>query len=139
MGVHNCTTSFDKRKEELEKQRVSNLMFSYEGIDAEIKVWESIKSCNYFKKSYLFKRKIDVDKILKELYRAKEAKKVVELKTESLFLHYMSEEERIKKKEEEELKKDFKELKIYNNIKVYSLKLKELFSSLNICFNNIIY
>ena len=58
------------------------------------------------KKSYLFKRKIDVDKILKELYRAKEAKKVVELKTESLFLHYMSEEERIKKKEEEELKKN---------------------------------
>ena len=106
MGVQYYTTSFDKRKEELKKQRESNLMFSYEGIDAEIKVWESIKSCNYFKKSYLFKRKIDVDKILKELYRAKEAKKVVELTTESLFLHYMSEEERIKKKEEEELKKN---------------------------------
>ena len=116
MGVNYYTTSFDKRKEELEKQRVSNLMFSYEGIDAEIKVWESIKSCNYFKKSYLFKRKIDVDKILKELYRAKEAKKVVELKTESLFLHYMSEEERIKKKEEEEQRRTKEGLQIINNI-----------------------
>ena len=67
-------------------------MFSSEGIEAEIKVWELIKSCNYSDKSFLFKRNINVDNVLKELYKAKEQKKLVELKTKSLFVKYWTEE-----------------------------------------------
>ena len=86
-------TSFEKRENELKGERKNLLMFSSEGIEAEIKVWELIKSCNYSDKSFLFKRNINVDNVLKELYKAKEQKKVVELKTKSLFVNYWTEEE----------------------------------------------
>ena len=85
-------TSFEKRENELEDKRKNLLMFSSEGIEAEIKVWELIKSCNYSDKSFLFKRNINVDNVLKELYKAKEQKKLVELKTKSLFVKYWTEE-----------------------------------------------
>jgi hypothetical protein len=94
MGIGNGPkTSFEKRENELEIERKNLLMFSSEGIEAEIKVWELIKSCNYSDKSFLFKRNINVDNVLKELYKAKEKKKVVELKTKSLFVNYWTEEE----------------------------------------------
>jgi hypothetical protein len=94
MGIGNGPkTSFEKRENELEIKRKNLLMFSSEGIEAEIKVWELIKSCNYSDKSFLFKRNINVDNVLKELYKAKEKKKVVELKTKSLFVNYWTEEE----------------------------------------------
>ena len=97
-------TSFDRRQEELEDKRKNLLMFSFEGIEAEIKVWELIRSCHYSDKSFIFKRKIDVDDILKELYKAKEQKKVVELKTRSLFVNYMTAEEIEEKKKLEKQK-----------------------------------
>jgi hypothetical protein len=86
-------TSYENRENELEDKRKNLLMFSSEGIEAEIKVWELIKSCNYSDKSFLFKRNINVDNVLKELYKAKEQKKVVELETKSLFVNYWTEEE----------------------------------------------
>ena len=85
-------TSYENRENELEDKRENLLMFSSEGIEAEIKVWELIKSCNYSDKSFLFKRNINVDNVLKELYKAKEQKKLVELKTKSLFVKYWTEE-----------------------------------------------
>ena len=85
-------TSYENRENELEDKRKNLLMFSSEGIEAEIKVWELIKSCNYSDKSFLFKRNINVDNVLKELYKAKEQKKLVELKTKSLFVKYWTEE-----------------------------------------------
>ena len=114
MGTH-FKTSFDRREEELENERKNLLMFSFEGIEAEIKVWELIKSFNYSDKSFLFKRKINVDNVLKELYKAKEQKKVVELETKSLFVNYWTEEE-IKKyieKKKLENEKAMKEIEEY--------------------------
>jgi hypothetical protein len=108
-------TSFENRENELEGERKNLLMFSSEGIEAEIKVWELIKSCNYSDKSFLFKRNINVHNILKELYKAKEKKKVVELKTKSLFVNYWTEEE-IKKYVEKkilEYEKSQKEMEKY--------------------------
>jgi len=123
MGTY-FKTSFDKRENELYDKRENLLMFSFEGIEAEIKVWELIKSFNYSDKSFLFKRKINVDNILKELYKAKEQKKVVELKTKSLFVNYWTEEEieeYIKKKlEYEKAMKEIEELQknsLYSNNK----------------------
>jgi hypothetical protein len=116
MGIGNGPkTSFEKRENELEIKRKNLLMFSSEGIEAEIKVWELIKSCNYSDKSFLFKRNINVDNVLKELYKAKEQKKVVELKTKSLFVNYWTEEE-IKKYVEKkilEYEKSQKEMEKY--------------------------
>ena len=108
-------TSFENRENELEGERKNLLMFSSEGIEAEIKVWELIKSCNYSDKSFLFKRNINVDNVLKELYKAKEQKKLVELKTKSLFVNYWTEEE-IKKYVEKkilEYEKSQKEMEKY--------------------------
>ena len=98
-------TSYENRENELEDKRKNLLMFSSEGIEAEIKVWELIKSFNYSDKSFLFKRKINVDNILKELYEAKEKKKVVEIQTRSLFINYMTEEERKKLEKKKRLEK----------------------------------
>ena len=105
MGIGSFKTSFDYREKNLENERKNLLMFSFEGIEAEIKVWELIKSFNYSDKSFLFKRKINVDNILKELYEAKEKKKVVEIQTRSLFINYMTEEERKKLEEKKRLEK----------------------------------
>ena len=121
MGT-NFKTNFDRREEELENKRKNLLMFSFEGIEAEIKVWELIKSFNYSDKSFLFKRKINVDNVLKELYKAKEQKKVVELETKSLFVNYWTEEEIkkyvVEKLEYEKAMKEIKEIqqKMINNI-----------------------
>ena len=120
MGIGNGPkTSFEKRENELEIKRKNLLMFSSEGIEAEIKVWELIKSCNYSDKSFLFKRNINVDNVLKELYKAKEKKKVVELETKSLFVNYWTEEE-IKK---------YVEKKILEHEKMQ--KMEEFLKSIN--------
>jgi hypothetical protein len=63
-----------------------------EKIDEEIKIWESIKSCNYSDKSVIFNKNINVDEILKQLNKAKQEKKFQLLETWPLSV----EEERIK-------------------------------------------
>ena len=61
--------------------RMENNTFIPEEIDEEIKFWESIKSCNYSQKSILFNKIINADDILIQLYKAKQDKKEVKLKT----------------------------------------------------------
>ena len=63
------------------KLRMENNIFIPEEIDEEIKFWESIKSCNYSQKSILFDKIINADDILIQLYKAKQDKKEVKLKT----------------------------------------------------------
>ena len=76
--------------------RMENNIFIPEEIDEEIKFWESIKSCNYSQKSILFDKIINADDILIQLYKAKQDKKEVQLKTFDLSIYYKTEEERRK-------------------------------------------
>lgn len=78
------------------KLRMENNIFIPEEIDEEIKFWESIKSCNYSQKSILFDKIINADDILIQLYKAKQDKKEVKLKTFDFSILYKTEEERRK-------------------------------------------
>ena len=77
-----------------QEERRNEIQLSPEGIDAEIRVWESIKSCNYSERSVIFNRNVNVDNVLIQLYKAKKERKLVELKTYSLYVNYMTEEEK---------------------------------------------
>ena len=105
---------YDKVKKVLEEKenyilkkdhdlRMEDNIFIPEEIDGEIKLWESIKSCNYSQRSVMFNTNIDVDNILKQLSKAKQDKKAVKLEIRPLHVYYQSEEE--KRKLEEERKK----------------------------------
>ena len=74
------------------------MTFSPEAIDGEIKIWESIKSYGYSQKSAIFQKNINVNNVLSQLYKAKKDNKVVDIKTQPLYVYYKSEEE---KREEE--------------------------------------
>ena len=76
--------------------RMENNIFIPEEIDEEIKFWESIKSCNYSQKSILFDKIINADDILIQLYKAKQDKKEVKLKTFDFSIYYKTKEERRK-------------------------------------------
>ena len=76
--------------------RMENIIFIPEEIDEEIKFWESIKSCNYSQKSILFDKIINADDILIQLYKAKQDKKEVKLKTFDFSILYKTKEERRK-------------------------------------------
>ena len=76
--------------------RMKNNTFIPEEIDEEIKFWESIKSCNYSQKSILFDKIINADDILIQLYKAKQDKKEVQLKTFDFSIYYKTKEERRK-------------------------------------------
>ena len=78
------------------KLRMENNIFIPEEIDEEIKFWESIKSCNYSQKSILFDKIINADDILIQLYKAKQDKKKVKLKTFDFSILYKTKEERRK-------------------------------------------
>ena len=78
------------------KLRMENNIFIPEEIDEEIKFWESIKSCNYSQKSILFDKVINADDILIQLYKAKQDKKEVKLKTFDFSILYKTKEERRK-------------------------------------------
>ena len=78
------------------KLRMENNVFIPEEIDEEIKFWESIKSCNYSQKSILFDKIINADDILIQLYKAKQDKKEVKLKTFDFSILYKTKEERRK-------------------------------------------
>ena len=78
------------------KMRMENNIFIPEEIDEEIKFWESIKSCNYSQKSILFDKIINADDILIQLYKAKQDKKEVKLKTFDFSILYKTKEERRK-------------------------------------------
>ena len=78
------------------KLRMENNIFIPEEIDEEIKFWESIKSCNYSQKSILFDKIINADDILIQLYKAKQDKKEVQLKTFDFSILYKTKEERRK-------------------------------------------
>ena len=78
------------------KLRMENNIFIPEEIDEEIKFWESIKSCNYSQKSILFDKIINADDILIQLYKAKQDKKEVKLKTFDFSILYKTKEERRK-------------------------------------------
>ena len=65
-----------QEREKLEKfKRTYQNKRILEKIDEEIKIWESIKSCNYSDKSVIFNKNINVDEILKQLNKAKQEKK----------------------------------------------------------------
>ena len=82
-----------QEREKLEKfKRTYQNKRILEKIDEEIKIWESIKSCNYSDKSVIFNKNINVDEILKQLNKAKQEKKFQLLETWPLSV----EEERIK-------------------------------------------
>ena len=86
------------------------ITFSPEAIEAEIKVWESIKTCGFGQKSVLFNKCIDVENVLLQLYKAKKDRKIVEIKTKNFYTYYYSEDERRadeerKRREEEEKRK----------------------------------
>ena len=66
----NVKTYMEKKISEINAARKRNIILSYEEIDNEIKFWETIKNNNYSEKSELFK-KIYIDKILRELKKAK--------------------------------------------------------------------
>ena len=78
------------------KLRMENNIFIPEEIDEEIKFWESIKSCNYSQKSILFDKIINADDILIQLYKAKQDKKEVKLKTFDFSIYYKTLEKRRK-------------------------------------------
>ena len=67
----NVKTYMEKKISEINAARKRNIILSYEEIDNEIKFWETIKNNNYSEKSELFK-KIYIDKILRELKKAKQ-------------------------------------------------------------------
>ena len=67
----NTKTYMEKKISEINAARKRNIILSYEEIDNEIKFWETIKNNNYSEKSELFK-KIYIDKILRELKKAKQ-------------------------------------------------------------------
>ena len=73
--------------------RMENNIFIPEEIDEEIKFWESIKSCNYSQKSILFDKIINADDILIQLYKAKQDKKEVKLKTFDFSIYYKTKKE----------------------------------------------
>ena len=73
--------------------RMKNNTFIPEEIDEEIKFWESIKSCNYSQKSILFDKIINADDILIQLYKAKQDKKEVKLKTFDFSIYYKTKKE----------------------------------------------
>ena len=73
--------------------RMKNNIFIPEEIDEEIKFWESIKSCNYSQKSILFDKIINADDILIQLYKAKQDKKEVKLKTFNFSIYYKTKAE----------------------------------------------
>ena len=88
------------------------ITLSPESIEAEIRVWESIKTCDFTQKSVIFNKTINVDNVLFQLRKAKNDRKIVEIKTRSLYTYYYSDEERRqdqererKRREEEEKKK----------------------------------
>ena len=65
-----------QEREKLEKfKRTYQNKRILEKIDEEIKIWESIKSCNYSDKSVIFNKNINVDEILKQLNKAIQEKK----------------------------------------------------------------
>ena len=66
----NTKTYMEKKISEINEARKRNIILSCEEIDNEIKFWETIKNNNYSEKSELFK-KIYIDKILRELKKAK--------------------------------------------------------------------
>jgi hypothetical protein len=71
-----------QEREKLEKfKRTYENKRILEKIDEEIKIWESIKSCNYSDKSVIFNKNINVDEILKQLNKAKQEKKFQLLET----------------------------------------------------------
>ena len=76
--------------------RMERNIFLPEEIDEEIKFWESIKSCNYSQKSILFDKIINADDILIQLYKAKQDKKEVQLKTFDFSIYYKTLEKRRK-------------------------------------------
>ena len=100
--------------DEIDRKRKHEIMLSPEAIDGEIKIWESIKSCDYSQKSDIFRKYIDVDSVLKQLYKAKQDNKVVQLDTLAFYLYYLSEEE--KRKLEEERKKREEEERKYREM-----------------------
>jgi hypothetical protein len=107
--------------DEIDRKRKHEIMLSPEAIDGEIQIWESIKSCDYSQKSDIFRKYIDVDSVLKQLYKAKQDNKVVQLDTLAFYLYYLSEEEKRKleeerKKREEERKKREEEERKYREM-----------------------
>lgn len=100
------------------KKEPVSLTFTPSAIDGEIKVWESIKLSGYSERSSIFNQNIDVDNVLRQLYKAKKDNKVVKIRTDSLYIYYYSEEERRKdeeerrkREEEEKRKKELEKLK----------------------------
>ena len=88
------------------------ITLSPEAVEAEIRVWESIKTCDFNQKSIIFNKTVDVDNVLYQLKKAKNDRKMVEIKAKSLYTYYYSDEERRqdqererKRREEEEKKK----------------------------------
>ena len=79
-------------KEEIEQ--VQQFKYDYENkrilekIDEEIKIWESIKSCNYSDKSVIFNKNVNVDEILKQLNKYKQEKIFKNLETWPLSVGY---------------------------------------------------
>ena len=71
-----------KEREKLEKfKRTYENKRILEKIDEEIKIWESIKSCNYSDKSVIFNKNVNVDEILKQLNKYKQEKIFKNLET----------------------------------------------------------
>ena len=87
-------------KNEYEHERIEKVVLSQNSIEEEIKIWESIKSCNYKEKSILFYKTVNIDEILEQLYKAKRDNKVVEMSAKSLNVYYYSEDERRRDEEE---------------------------------------
>ena len=85
----------DKKKDVIQEiEKLKRFKMDYENkrilekIDEEIKIWESIKSCNYSDKSVIFNKNINVDEILMQLNKAKPEKKFERLETWPLSVHY---------------------------------------------------
>ena len=82
----------EELKEEIEQ--VQQFKCDYENkrilkkIDEEIKIWESIKSCNYSDKSVIFNKNVNVDEILKQLNKYKQEKIFKNLETWPLSVGY---------------------------------------------------
>lgn len=92
--------------DEIDGKRRHEIMLSPEAIDGEIKLWESIKSCDYSQKSDIFRKYINVDLVLEQLHKAKQDNKVAKLETKSFYLYYLSEEEKRQIEEEERKKRE---------------------------------
>lgn len=81
-------------------------LFTPEAIDTEIKVWETIKSYGFSEKSIIFYKTINIDNILKQLYKAKNDHKILEIETKSLYIYYYSEEEKRRDEERRRLEEE---------------------------------